>query len=84
MEEKKIKYDNSGEERYNDLKELLEKNIKTNEEVLEKVKYIKGYITWQRVFSVIKILLIIIPLALGAIFLPPLVKDLLAQYQSLF
>lgn len=66
-----------------ELKELIEKNIKLSEEVLEISKKIKGFVFWQRIFGVLKILIIFIPLILGAIFLPPLLQDVFKSYQEL-
>lgn len=66
-----------------DLKELIEKNIQLSQEVLESNKKIEGFVFWQRVFSVLKILIIFIPLILGVIYLPPLLKDVFKTYQEL-
>lgn len=66
-----------------ELKELVEKNIKLSEEVLEISKKINGFVFWQRIFGVLKIVIIFIPLILGAIFLPPLLKDVFNSYKEL-
>ena len=65
------------------LKELTEKNIKLSEEVLELSKKINNFVIWQRVFGVIKILIIAIPIALSIIYLPPLLNGVLGTYKEL-
>jgi len=66
-----------------EIKKLLKENLKLNQEIYKMVKNIKSYIFWQRIFGVIKILIIIIPLIIGIIYLPPLLKQVTGQYQSL-
>lgn len=65
-----------------EIKEMLEKNISLNKEVLEKVNKINKFIVWQKVFSVLKILIIFIPIILGIIYLPPLFKNIFEQYSQ--
>lgn len=63
--------------------ELLRHNIELSEEILDRTEYIKKYIKWQKVWGVVKVLVIIIPLLLGALYLPPLINNylnLLRQY----
>ncbi|HBI97137.1 MAG: hypothetical protein US83_C0007G0036 [Candidatus Falkowbacteria bacterium GW2011_GWC2_38_22] len=74
---------NNSQSEISELKELIEKNIKLSEEVLEISKKINGFVFWQRIFGVLKILIIFIPLILGAIFLPPLLKDVFNSYKEL-
>lgn len=45
-------------------------------------KSIKHFVIWQKVTGVIKILLIAAPIIIGIIYLPPLIKNLLREYQS--
>lgn len=66
-----------------EIKKILEKNLELNEEIREMMKGIKRYIMWQRVWGVIKIIIIIGPIIVGLIYLPPLIKDALGQYQNL-
>lgn len=65
------------------IKELLEKNLELTQEIFKMTKSIKSYIVWERVFGVIKLLLIVVPIILGVIYLPPLLKNVIGQYQSL-
>ncbi len=66
-----------------DLKELLAKNIELSEQILKSVKYIKRYIFWQKIFGIIKILIIVVPLVFGYIVLAPHFNKAIQQYQEL-
>jgi len=66
-----------------EIKKLLEKNLELTEEIYKMVKGIKKYIFWQKVFSFLKILIIVVPIIIGIIYLPPLLKGVFQQYQSL-
>lgn len=60
--------------------ELLRANLAKNEEILELAKQIKSHIRWQVAWSFIRLFFIIIPIILGFIYLPPLLKDFLSSY----
>jgi hypothetical protein len=64
--------------------ELLRRNIALNEEILSNTEYIKKYIKWQKIWGVAKVLIILIPLVIGAIYLPPLIKNYINQFTSLY
>ncbi|MDD5072111.1 MAG: hypothetical protein PHQ42_05270 [Patescibacteria group bacterium] len=66
-----------------EIKKLLEKNLELTREIREMVKGIKRYVFWQRVWGALKILIIVIPIVLGIIYLPALLKDVYRQYQNL-
>jgi len=66
-----------------EIKKLLEKNLELNEEIYHMVRDLKNYIFWQRIWSVFKVLIIVVPLIIGFIYLPPLIKDMFTGYQSL-
>jgi hypothetical protein len=66
-----------------ELKELLEKNLALTAEIHEMTHKIKRYITFQKVLSFIYFLLIVVPLVLSAIYLPPLIKNMVGQYGDL-
>jgi hypothetical protein len=63
-----------------DLAVLLQANLEMTKEIRAMVRHINTYVAWQRLFGWIKFLLILIPLIIGAIYLPPLLKD---YYQQL-
>lgn len=66
-----------------DLKKLLEENLEISRKNYQATKYIKRYVIWSQVMDVIKILIIVIPIILGIIYLPSLLKNLFGQYQDL-
>lgn len=65
------------------VKKLLEKNIKLTEEILKKTKYIKRYVIMSQILGFFKILIIVVPIVLGIIYLPSLLKNAYSQYQEL-
>ncbi|MEA3398563.1 MAG: hypothetical protein U9R06_02335 [Patescibacteria group bacterium] len=66
-----------------DIKKIIEENLKLTKEIHEMTKKIKSFVLWQQIFNVIKILIIIIPIVLGIIYLPPLLKEIVGNYQEL-
>ncbi|MFA4831415.1 MAG: hypothetical protein WC862_05435 [Patescibacteria group bacterium] len=66
-----------------DLKVLIEKNIKWSQIIYEQNKKIKHRITLMAVGSYVRLLIIIVPVILGIIFLPPLFKEVWNQYSQL-
>jgi hypothetical protein len=67
-----------------DLKSLMEENLKVSKKILENTQSIRKHIFWSRVWSGVKLLLIIIPLVLAAVYLPPLVSKYWTMYGNLF
>ena len=66
-----------------EIKKLLEENLKYSKEIYGMTKKIKGHITFQKVMCIIYILLIVVPLILSIIYLPPLINNLFNQYQDI-
>jgi len=58
------------------IREIAEKNLAVSEETLEKTKYIKSYVVLAQVMSVIKIILVVVPIVLGILYLPSLLKSI--------
>ena len=63
--------------------ELLRRNLAVSEDILKKTEYIRKYIRWQKIWGIINILIILIPLIIGVVYLPPLFRDYLNQITSL-
>ncbi|MEI6835995.1 MAG: hypothetical protein WCK59_04125 [Candidatus Falkowbacteria bacterium] len=63
---------------------LLQHNLELSQEILEKTEAIRIYIKWQKIWSTVRMLIIIIPLVIGFIYLPPLIKDYLTKISSLY
>jgi hypothetical protein len=66
-----------------ELKALVSQSLKNSEEALEKVRWIKKYLKWQQIMGFVNVLFILIPIILGLVYLPPLLKDYLQQFSSL-
>lgn len=66
-----------------EIKKLIKKNLELTQEIYEMVKSIKRYVIWQRIFTSLKILIILVPIILGIIYLPPIIKDAFKQYREL-
>jgi|GEM_PF-1070231 len=65
-----------------DLVRMLQENLKKNDEILIAIKEIKKYIRWQKAWSIIRFLIIAIPIVLSLIYLPPIIQDSIQSYQS--
>ena len=77
-----IKNDNSEIITAEDIKKLLEENLELARETHRIVKKINSHIVLEQVLNVIKILVIIVPIILGIIYLPTLLKPYLEQYKQ--
>jgi len=66
-----------------ELKALLQKNIALSEEISENLVYIKKYVKWQKVWSAVRLLIVVIPLVIGFLYLPPLIKEYFASYGAM-
>jgi hypothetical protein len=66
-----------------ELKKLLEENLKLTQEIHTMTKKINKFVIWSRIFGFLKILIIVVPIILGIIYLPPLLKDVFGQYKDL-
>lgn len=67
----------------NQLKELLSENLRLTKEVHAMTRSVKRYITFQKVLSVVYLLLFVVPLILGMIYIPKFLGDYLLPYQEL-
>ena len=67
-----------------DLKQLMEQNLKISKEVLENTKHIRTSLFWSNVWFWIKLILVLIPFALAAIYLPPIIRQVSEGYKKLF
>ena len=65
------------------LEELLKKNIELSEEILKISKKVNNFVVWQKIFSLLKILIIFVPLILGYYYLLPYFKELQGVYSEL-
>jgi hypothetical protein len=66
-----------------DLKELIEKNLKWSQIIYEQNRKINNKLLWAAIASWIRTALILIPIILGILFLPSLLKGVWSQYSEL-
>jgi len=66
-----------------EIRELLGENLKLNKEIHVMVKSVKKYMMWQQIWSIFKILIIVVPIVLGLIYLPAMLQPLFEQYKDL-
>ncbi len=67
-----------------EIKVLLKENIKLNKRILGSTEKINKYVKFRKIWGVIKIVLIVVPLVLSFIYLPPLLKPVINEYMKLF
>jgi hypothetical protein len=65
------------------LESLLRDNLESTAKILKDIRFIKKSLRWQRAWSVFRFLLIVVPIILGVIYLPPLIKETLETYRNL-
>ena len=65
------------------IKKLLEQNLKLTQEIYAMTKKMKSYLAFQRLVSLFYLFIIIAPIVLGIIYLPPLLGGLFNQYKDL-
>jgi hypothetical protein len=66
-----------------EIKKLLEKNLRLTEEIYFMTKKIRGHLFFQRLVSIFYLIIIIAPIILGLIYLPPLLSGFYDQYKDL-
>lgn len=66
------------------LPKLLQENLRISKDLQIMMRKVNHWIVWQRVWGLLKILIIVIPIILGAIYLPPLLKKISQPYQEIF
>ncbi len=66
-----------------EIKKLLEQNLKLTEEIYAISKKIKRYMSFQSMVSLFYLFIIIAPIIIGIIYLPPLLGGMFDQYKDL-
>jgi len=66
-----------------EITKLLQANLERSEEILKISQEIKKYIRWQNIWGILRLFLIVVPLIIGFIYLPPLIKEIFQSYKSL-
>ncbi|MFZ2309958.1 MAG: hypothetical protein WAW11_00240 [Patescibacteria group bacterium] len=63
---------------------LLRQNLELSQEILDRTIWIKKYLKWQQIMGYVKIFIIVIPIIIGLVYLPPLLKSYFDQLASLY
>lgn len=66
-----------------DLKKLLEENLKINQENHEMLKGIKRHFFWQKMIALFYFVIIVGPIIWGLFYLPALLGPIIGQYSNL-
>ena len=66
-----------------DIKKILTENLRLTREIHKLVLSVRRYLLWQRVMSIVYLIILIAPIVLALIYLPPLLKPYLDQYSQL-
>lgn len=66
------------------IEQIVKQNLSLTREILESVEKTRKYIFWLRIFSIVKLVVIILPIVLAIIFLPPLLSQVFHQYTDVF
>ncbi|MFA6551220.1 MAG: hypothetical protein WCV41_01680 [Patescibacteria group bacterium] len=64
------------------IEELVKQNLELTQDLQKQMEKIRRYFFWQRMVSIFYLIIVIGPIILGLIYLPPLLKDVIAPYQE--
>lgn len=65
------------------LSDLLKANLDRSEEILKISRKINKYLYWQNIWSIARMLVIVVPIIWGIIYLPPLLREYVESYKYL-
>jgi hypothetical protein len=74
---------NSEINNHEEIKKILEENLRLTQEIHDMTHKIKSYITFQKIMSVFYFLIIVVPIIVSIIYLPPLIKGMIGPYEEL-
>lgn len=72
-----------GKERQKEFLEILKQNLEYTKASYALLEKIWRWVIWQRVFFILKILIILVPVIFGIIYLPPLIETVFKPLVSL-
>lgn len=64
------------------IEELVKQNLELTQDLQKQMEKIRRYFFWQRMVSIFYLIIVVGPIILGLIYLPPLLKDVIAPYQE--
>lgn len=72
----------SGAEAPNELKAMVAENMKLTKDLAFSIKKIRRYMFWLQLTSWLKFVLIAVPLVLAAVYLQPMLKNIMQTYNQ--
>jgi len=72
------------DKRQKEYHELLKENTEYTKACYAVLEKLQRWVFWQKVFTILKIVLFVVPVVLGIIYLPPLLSKLFQPYLELF
>ncbi len=66
-----------------DLKKLLQENLAKTQEIHQVSLKIKRYLVMAQLLSILRLLIIVVPIVLAIIYLPPFFREAFAEYKNL-
>ena len=83
IEDKEIEAEEIVVEKKDDMRDLLEKNLKWSQIIYEQNRKINHKLAWAAIAGWLRLLLILVPLVLAIIYLPAVAKKMWDQYSAL-
>jgi hypothetical protein len=68
------------EQEIQQLKNLMKQNLELTHELEAEMRKVKNYLFWAKVWSWVKLALIMVPIILALIYLPPIIREALDEY----
>lgn len=65
------------------IKKLMVQNLQLTREIHEMTRRINGYVTFQKIMSIMWLVLIVAPIIWSVFYLPPLLKGIMDQYSGI-
>lgn len=77
-----MRVESSGAESPNELKAMVAENMKLTKDLAFSIKKIRRYMFWLQLTSWLKFIVIAIPLVLAAVYLQPMINNLMQTYNQ--
>jgi hypothetical protein len=67
-----------------DIRDLLEENIKLSKQILVSTEKTRKQVRWTQIWSLIRLIIIIIPIILAILYIPPFLSKLSESFGKLY
>ena len=65
-----------------ELRKLINKNLEYTKEIHEQMNKIRRHMMWQTIFSVLKLVVIVVPILLLGLYAAPMLKQVMGDYSQ--